>query len=81
MAATLTLYARSYCHLCDEMIGQLKPLQDELGFVIDVVDVDHHPALEARYGELVPVLAAGGTEICHYHLDADRLRAYLTENR
>jgi thioredoxin reductase (NADPH) len=77
----LTLYARTYCHLCDEMIGGLQPLQEELRFTVDVIDVDHNPALEARYGDLVPVLTAGDRELCHYHLDVDRVRAYFAENR
>jgi thioredoxin reductase (NADPH) len=37
--------------------------------------------LETRYGEWVPVLMAGEEEICHYHLDPDKLRAYLAEKR
>jgi thioredoxin reductase (NADPH) len=77
----LTLYARTYCHLCDEMIGRLTPLQDELPFDVEVVDIDHHPELEDRFGEWVPVLMAGEREICHYHLDEAGLRAYLAEKR
>ncbi|MEP7276113.1 MAG: glutaredoxin family protein [Betaproteobacteria bacterium] len=38
-----------------------------------VIDVDAHPALEARFGDRVPVLFAGapdgGVELCHYRLD------------
>ena len=34
-------------------------------------------ALVARYNELVPVLLAGDTEICHWHLDEAKLRAFL----
>lgn len=34
------------------------------------IDVDADAALEARYGERVPVLTdAAGAEICHYRLD------------
>lgn len=78
---TLTLYGRSYCHLCDEMLDQLHLLRGELGFTVEVVDVDHDPALEKRFGDLVPVLMAGETELCHYHLDSDRVRAHCAENR
>lgn len=73
----LTLYSRSYCHLCDDMAAALEPLRHELGFGIERVDVDRDPALEARYGERVPVLAHGDAELCHYFLDAARVRAYL----
>jgi len=73
----LTLYSRSYCHLCDDMLAALASLRGEFGFAVDVVDVDRDAALEQRFGILVPVLMHGGTELCHYHLDAGKVRAYL----
>ena len=72
-----TLYSRSYCHLCDDMAAALEPLRTAFGFGIRVVDVDADPALEERYGEKVPVLMHGETELCHYFLDAALVRAYL----
>jgi thioredoxin reductase (NADPH) len=81
MVPVLTVYSRSYCHLCDDMIAQLRPLEARHGFTLTVVDVDADAALETRYGEWVPVLMAGDEEICHYHLDPDKLRAYLAEKR
>jgi len=77
----LTLYGRSYCHLCDEMLAALGPLRDELGFAVDVVDVDGDAALEQRFGALVPVLMHADAELCHYHLDAAKVRAYLVKIR
>ena len=65
----LTVYSRTYCHLCDDMIAALRHLQGRFVFEIAVVDVDSDAALEARYGELVPVLACEGRELCHYFLD------------
>lgn len=78
----LTLYSRSYCHLCEEMLAALASLRVEFGFAVDVVDVDSDAALERRFGILVPVLIHAGTELCHYYLDAEKVRAYLgTVNR
>jgi hypothetical protein len=77
----LTLYGRSYCHLCDEMLAALAILRGEFGFAVDVVDVDSDAALEQRLGTLVPVLMHAGTELCHYHLDAPKVRAYLVKIR
>ena len=83
-APLLTLYWREYCHLCHDMLAQLLALRRELGgdhlFEVEIVDVDQDPALEAFYDERVPVLAAGGRELCHYHLNAGAVRAYLGEN-
>lgn len=77
----LTLYGRSYCHLCDEMLAALNALRAGLDFAVDVVDVDGDAALEQRFGTLVPVLMHAGTELCHYHLDAGKVRAYLANFR
>lgn len=74
----LRLLGRTYCHLCSDMLAALQPLAGELEFEVSVVDVDSDPELEARYGELVPVLEdAQGREICHYFLDEPALRSRL----
>ena len=77
----LTLLSRSYCHLCDEMASALAPLVGATP--VDVIDVDapEHAALEAQFGDAVPILFAGapspGAEICRYRLDATRVSAAL----
>jgi thiol-disulfide isomerase/thioredoxin len=76
-AAPLTLYGRAWCHLCDDMRTALEPLLAEFGAQVVVLDVDADPLLEARYNERVPVLVCDGVELCHYHLDAPRVRAAL----
>ena len=64
------------------MLAALEALRGEPGvpqFEIDVVDVDADPELEAKYDELVPVLVGdGGGELCHYFLDAAKVREYLS---
>jgi thiol-disulfide isomerase/thioredoxin len=81
MAPKLTLYGRSYCHLCDEMLAALAPLRSEFGFSLEVIDIDSDPLLEQRFDTLVPVLMHDGAELCHYHLDAGKIRAYLVKIR
>jgi hypothetical protein len=79
-----TLYSRTYCHLCDDMLAALKAMQDGAGqFIVDVIDVDADPALVARFDELVPVLFGdlAAPELCHYFLDPDAVRAYLAPLR
>lgn len=78
---TLTVYSRSYCHLCDDLIAALRDLQGRFAFEISVVDVDSNASLEARFGEFVPVLMAGDHELCHYFMDLPRVTAFLTEIR
>ncbi|WP_107688985.1 glutaredoxin family protein [Neisseria wadsworthii] len=74
----LTLMFREYCSLCHKMRDELKPLQEEFGFELEVVDVDENAALEAQYNELVPVLLHKGRELCHWHLNEGQVREYLT---
>jgi thioredoxin reductase (NADPH) len=73
----LTLITRAYCHLCDEMREALAPLAAAAGAGVEEIDVDDDPALEARWGEHVPVLLAGERELCRYRLDRAALAAYL----
>ncbi|MGO4158550.1 glutaredoxin family protein [Cupriavidus sp. YAF13] len=80
--ADLTLYGRSYCHLCEDMKIALEPLRRDFSFVLHEVDVDADPAAMARFDELVPVLMASSpatpdAELCHYFLDEKRVRAWL----
>jgi thiol-disulfide isomerase/thioredoxin len=78
--ARFTLYSRSYCHLCEDMLVALQALAtDGQRFEIEVVDVDADPALVERFDELVPVLFGDPRqgELCHYFLDEAAVRAYL----
>ena len=80
-AVRFTLYSRSWCHLCEDMLAGLRAFMARSGvaYEVQVLDVDADPALEARYDELVPVLATvpGDVEICHYFLDEAKVAAYL----
>jgi glutaredoxin len=73
--ATLTVYSRNDCHLCEEMIAALQGIQGRFRFDLQIVDVDGDPGLARRYGRDVPVLAHGESELCRHTLD----RAAVTE--
>ena len=53
----------------------------ELELSVEVVDLAGEPELEARWGEFVPVVMAGDKALCHYHLDADAVRAHFRNFR
>ncbi len=80
-----TLYSRSYCHLCQDMLDALHALQSDARccFTVEVIDVDADRALLARFDELVPVLFGdlSAPELCHYFLDETRVRQYITERQ
>ena len=63
------------------MLAALETLRGDFAFAVDVVDVDADPVLAQQYDELVPVLVAGGRELCHYFLDTAAVREYLVDFR
>ncbi len=73
----LILYTRTDCLLCQTMEVQLARLSAEGLLTLTSIDLEDHPELESRYGEWVPVLMAGETELCHYQLDEALLRDWL----
>lgn len=81
IAIGLTLLSRTYCHLCHDMEEALAPIAAEFGAAVEVLDVDADDALEAKWGELVPVLLHGDVELCHYFLDIPKVRDYLSQIR
>ena len=72
-----TLYSREYCHLCHDMLAELDAMRKIRGFDLTVVDVDSDPGLEARFGDLVPVLYHQARELARYRLAVPALEAYL----
>lgn len=71
----LTLFQRDDCHLCDLALAVLAQARVP---EFDSVFIDDDEALEARYGERVPVLrdAAGGREL-DWPFDAGRVVDWL----
>lgn len=59
------------------MLAALENRRGEHDFTIESRDVDSRPEWVALYDERVPVLMLGDTEICHYFLDVEKLRAAL----
>lgn len=73
----LLLYSREGCHLCDDMLHALRPLQTQMGFTITLIDIDADQVLHEQYNELVPVLVGPEGEICRYRLDVDALSRHF----
>jgi thioredoxin reductase (NADPH) len=59
----------------------LRPIVEEFGVELNILDVDEDPELEARYSEWVPVLVHEGVELCHYFLETAKVRDYLSKIR
>ncbi|MFZ5621300.1 MAG: glutaredoxin family protein [Pseudomonadota bacterium] len=75
----LTLYTRRGCHLCEDFERELRRLQTETPFEVDIRDVDARPEWRAAYNDLVPLLLAGEREIARYFFDLRALQDHLAE--
>jgi hypothetical protein len=75
----LTLLVRAYCHLCDDMRDTLAPLAAMFGWAIDEIDIDADTMLEKQWGESVPVLLVGKSELCRHRIDAALVTAFLSD--
>ena len=79
-----TLYSRSYCHLCDDLLAALRKLVgDEIS--VNVIDIDLDAELVQRYDELVPVLIGCSDgqpeqQLCHYFLDENAVKGFLSSH-
>ncbi len=73
----LRLYYRVDCGLCEVMQEEIAPLREELGFELELRDVDARPEWVAAHGHRVPVLEGERGEISHFFLDPEALRAYF----
>ncbi|HEU4975936.1 MAG TPA: glutaredoxin family protein [Baekduia sp.] len=75
--ATLDLYGRPGCHLCDDARAQLRALQAELGFALVEHDIEADDDLLRRYLERIPVVVVDGEELFDYFVDERVLRERL----
>lgn len=73
----LVMYGRSSCHLCDDMRDAITTLDGEFNFSLEFRDIDSNLEWHDKYALKIPVLVSGNTEICHYYLDPEALRAYF----
>jgi glutaredoxin len=58
----VVIYTRAGCHLCDAAKAVLTKHQARFHLQISEVDIDRDPALQARYGDCVPVVVIQGRE-------------------
>ena len=77
MNIRLTLYYRQHCHLCEQMLAELKSVAADLDIEVSLVDIDRDETLKSRYDAQVPVLADGETVICRYFFEEQPFREHL----
>ena len=77
----VVLYGKAGCCLCDEARAAVEAVRARHPFELEEVDVSLDPALNAEYGERIPVLALDGEELFEFHVDAGELARRLQSAR
>jgi hypothetical protein len=75
--ATVSMYSRRRCHLCDEARAVLLAQIASTPFTFDERFIDGDDDLEKRYGLRVPVVEINGVEEFEYRVDTAVLRSLL----
>ena len=72
--ATVTVYEREGCHLCEDAVAVLERLRADVPFLLERIDIEADDALHARYLERIPVVALDGEELYDFFVDEPDLR-------
>lgn len=62
-------YSRSHCELCVEGLRTLKLVQEELGFSIEIIDIEQDEAIHEKYMLMIPVVEKDGSVIQYGNID------------
>lgn len=75
--ARVTLYMRAGCHLCEEAKREMEAAGCRDRYALEEIDIDSDPALRARYGWDIPVVAIDGIVVFKHRLTAAEFRRQL----
>ena len=78
---TLRVYSRQGCHLCEDMLHELKQFQRELAYRFEVYDVDDDETLFEKFNALVPIVFLDDQEIFRYFFEYATLKAALENDQ
>lgn len=71
------LYSKRECRLCERLLNDLRDLLGAEDYTCHVINIDSDPELTHRYGARIPVLVAGGVELCEQLLDKEAVLNYF----
>jgi len=78
----ITLLGKPGCHLCVEARSVIERVGAELGVGWQEVSILEDPTLLRLHRDRIPVVLVDGTELSHYWVEEEALRAaLLTDNR
>ena len=77
----VTVYGRTSCHLCTDVVALLNSMKDELNFEIKEVLIDNDERLISLYSEQVPLIHIDGVHHDFGRVDPKRFKSSLEKHR
>jgi glutaredoxin len=75
--ATVTLYTKPGCALCDDALEALERVRARSPFDLETIDISADRRLHDRYLQRIPVVAVEGADVFDYHVDEAALERLL----
>jgi glutaredoxin len=75
--ATVTIYSKKECHLCDVAKEELEALQCDFEFSLKEVDIEQDKLAFEKYKFLIPVIEVDGDIISTYRVNEKKLTDIL----
>jgi glutaredoxin len=64
--ATITIYSKPDCHLCDLAKEVVERCRQKVDFMVEVIDISQNPQLLELYRNDIPVILLDGKEIARH---------------
>jgi glutaredoxin len=75
--ATVTIYSRPGCHLCDEAKAAIRAAGCDGEFKLEEINIDEDSALSERYGNDIPVIFINGVKAFKHRVDGREFKRKL----
>lgn len=75
--ATVTIYTRPGCHLCDEAKAAIEASGCTGEYSLEEVNIDEDPVLRERYGYDIPVIFINGVKVFKHRVDPGEFKRKL----
>jgi len=76
--ATVTIYLRAGCHLCEDALAVIERVRTRVPFALEQRDIESDDELFKRYLERIPVVTIGGEEVFELFVDEQQLERRLS---
>jgi glutaredoxin len=75
--ATVTIYSKPGCHLCDEAKANILAAGCDGEFIFEEINIESDPQLTERYKHDIPVVLINGLPVFKYFVDKNEFKRKL----